>query len=92
MLVFGLLLSLCPIYCVAVKTRLTWVNGIGYTLEHMEESKNDISRFFGHKVEYCHNPTSMKNDDDFVGYIGDLSQAGTQKLGKVTEEVNLLVK
>jgi hypothetical protein len=82
----------CPLFSMAVKTRLTWVNGIGYTIEHMEVAKRDLSKFFKHKIDSCHNPTSMKNDDDMVGYLGDLSQAGTQKLGKVTEEVNLLVK
>ena len=74
------------------KTRLTWVNGIGYNIEHMKQGQKQISKLFGgKKVEFCHNPTSMSNEDDMVGYLGDLTQAGTQKLGRVTEEVNLLV-
>ena len=88
----GWFLATCPPFSTAVKTRLTWVNGIGYSLEHMEEGKRELAKIFAQKIEYCHNPTSMKNDDDLVGYLGDLSQAGTQKLGKVTEEVNLLVQ
>lgn len=74
------------------KTRLTWVNGIAYGLHHMEAEKHNISKFFGGKaVEYCHNPTSMSNDDDLFGYYTDLTQAGTQKLGRMTAEVNMLV-
>ena len=42
-------------------------------------------------MEYCHNPTSMLHEDDFKGYLGDLTQAGTQKLGWITEEVESLV-
>jgi hypothetical protein len=76
-----------------VRTRLTWVNGIGYTLENMEDGQKEISKLFGGKaVLYCHNPTSMANEDDMAGYLGDLTQAGTQKLGRITEEVNTLVE
>ena len=76
----------------ARKTRLTWVNGIGYNIDHMIDGQKRISDLFGGKrVEFCHNPTSMSSEDDMVGYMGDLTQAGTQKLGRVTEEVNLLV-
>lgn len=77
----------------AAKTRLTWVNGIGYSLDHMEHGQKEISKLFGGKqVEYCHNPTAMSSEEDFLGYLNDLSQAGTQKLGMITEEVNSLVK
>mmetsp|Transcript_10248 Transcript_10248/g.18647 ORF Transcript_10248/g.18647 Transcript_10248/m.18647 type:complete len:108 (+) Transcript_10248:156-479(+) len=76
-----------------IKSRLTWVNGIAHTLKHMEDSKIQISQLFGGKpVIYCHNPTSMSHDDDMFGYIGDLTQAGTQKLGRITEEVENLVR
>ena len=74
------------------KTRLTWVNGIGYNMQHMIEGQQEISILFSKHVEFCHNPTSMSTEDDLVGYLGDLTQAGTQKLGRVTKEVNLLVK
>lgn len=77
----------------ARKTRLTWVNGVGYNLVHMEEGQQVISKLFGGKrVRYCHNPTAMSGDDDTFGYIGDLTQAGTQKLGRITQEVDTLVK
>lgn len=76
----------------ARRTRLTWVNGIAHSVEHMEEGRVFISeRFGGKRVVYCHNPTSMKHDDDFLGYFTDLGQAGTQKLGYITAEVNTLV-
>jgi hypothetical protein len=70
------------------KTRLTWVNGIGYRYDHMEEEAPFISRFFGGKrVDFYHNPTAMSSDDDVAGYYRDLTQAGAQKLGRITEEV-----
>ena len=92
--VWGLLVVVIrPMGCHAVrKTRLTWVNGIAYGLHHMEEGRQGISKIFGGKpVIYCYNPTSMSHDDG-VGYLGDLTQAGTQKLGRVTKEVDVLVK
>jgi len=74
------------------KTRLTWVNGIGHSLDHMEEGKEYISERFGGKdVTYCWNPTSMTHDEDVSGYIKDLTQAGTHKLGLITSEVEQLV-
>ena len=75
------------------RTRLTWVNGIGYNLQHMKQAQPIISKMFGGKyVEFCHNPTSMSTEDDLIGYLGDLTQAGSQKyLGRITNEVNLLV-
>jgi hypothetical protein len=59
----------------------------------MGEGQKGISKLFGgKKVLFCHNPTSMVNDEDMAGYLGDLTQAGTQKLGRITEEVNALVQ
>jgi hypothetical protein len=59
----------------------------------MEAAKGDISKLFGGKpVVYCHNPTAMSHDEDMIGYIGDLTQAGTQKLGRITAEVDNLVR
>ena len=43
----------------AARTRLTWVNGIGYSLENMETGQIEISKMFGGKrVEYYHNVCS----------------------------------
>jgi len=40
----------------AARTRLTWVNGIGYSLDHMKSGQVEISKIFGgKKVEFCHN-------------------------------------
>jgi hypothetical protein len=76
----------------AIPTRLTWANGIGHSLEHMEHGQAQISKLFGGKrVEYCHNPTAMAHADDYIGFVGDLSQATTQKLGLITDEVTQLV-
>ena len=59
----------------------------------MEDGKQVISDMFGGKeVEYCHNPTAMAHDEDYVGFSTDLWQAGTQKLGWITAEVNELVR
>lgn len=75
------------------KTVLTWVNGIGYNLEHMDHGQRGISKLFGGKqVLFCHNPTAMAHDDDMKGYLGDLTQAGAQKLGRITSEVDALAK
>jgi hypothetical protein len=75
------------------RTRLTWVNGIGYNLEHMDAGQKEISKLFGgKKVMFFHNPTAMATEDDMKGWMGDLTQAGTQKLGQITEEVNALVE
>jgi len=76
----------------APKTRLTWVNGVGYNLGHMDMGSKEISDFFGgENVDWCHNPTMMASEDDMRGYISDLTQAGTQKMGRITSEVNTLV-
>jgi len=77
----------------STKTRVTWVNGIGHTKEHMENGGEQMTLMFGGKqVEFCHNPTAMIREDDYVGFLGDLTQAGTQKLGRITAEVDELVK
>jgi hypothetical protein len=75
------------------KTVLTWVNGIGFNMGHMTNGQSSLSAIFGNRpVLFCHNPTAMVNEDDTFGYIGDLTQATTQKLGKITAEVDELVK
>jgi hypothetical protein len=77
----------------ARKTRLTWVNGIAHNLDHMEEGEKFISKLFaGKPIVYCHNPTAMEHDEDVKGYLFDLTQAGQQKLGVSTAEVDTLVK
>jgi hypothetical protein len=77
------------VHAIPRKTRLVWVNGIGYRPDHMDEEAPFISRFFGGKhVDFFHNPTAMTNEDDVAGYYRDLTQAGTQKLGRITEEVD----
>lgn len=53
------------------RTRISWVNGIGYSIDHIRKEKKEISKLFGgKKVWYCFNPTSMSHDDDLVGYLG----------------------
>ena len=93
-LIFFTLLTHQPSIGYARRTRLTWINGVGYSLEHGEEEKRQISRLFGGQhVHFCYNPTSMAHDDDTMGYVfGDLAQAGTQKLGRLTTEVDGLVE
>ena len=60
---------------------------------HIDAEQKVISDLFGgKKCEFCHNPTSKKHEQDTVGYLGDLTQAGTQKLGRNTPEVEVLVK
>lgn len=75
------------------RTRVTWVNGIAHRLDHMIEGQACISKLFGGKpIIYCHNPTAMKSDQDNLGYLTDLSQAGQQKyFGMITAEVDSLV-
>lgn len=76
----------------AIRTQLTWVNGIGHNLEHMDLPTSVIQDLFGGSdPEFCHNPTAMTSEEDYMGYLGDLTQAGTQKLGRITAEVNSLV-
>lgn len=88
-----LLLFLLVVAIESRKTRLTWVNGIAYLPIHMEEGEVFISKLFGgEKVRFCYNPTKQVHDEDTYGYLSDLTQAGTQKLGVVTAEVNTLAQ
>ena len=74
------------------RTIITWVNGIGHNVSHMIDGQQMLSQIFGNRpIEYCHNPTNMASEYDTFGYIGDLTQCTTQKLGKITSEVNQLV-
>jgi hypothetical protein len=75
------------------RTRVTWVNGIAHRLDHMLEGQACISKLFGGTpIIYCHNRSAMKSDQDNIGYLTDLSQAGQQKyFGFITEEVDSLV-
>jgi hypothetical protein len=41
---------------------------------------------------FCHNPTAMAHEEDVKGYLSDLSQAGQHKLGRITAEVDNLVR
>jgi hypothetical protein len=67
--------------------------GIAYHLDHMEEGKEFITKLFGgEKVTFCYNPTKQAHIEDLYGYVSDLTQAGTQKLGMITSEVNALVQ
>lgn len=82
-----------PVVVQGRAARLTWVNGIAYHWDHMEEGEEVISKLFGgEKVRFCYNPTKQVHYEDTYGYLSDLTQAGTQKLGMVTEEVNTLVQ
>lgn len=59
----------------------------------MVEGQVKISEFFaGKPVVFCHNPTAMEHEDDLKGYWKDLTQASQQKLGRITAEVDNLVK
>ena len=65
----------------------------GHNLDHMENGQISLSSIFGNRpVEFCHNPTAMSSEDDTMGYIGDLTQCTTQKLGRDSDEVHELVK
>lgn len=76
--------DISPEYCICCSS---------YTLEHMVEGQYALSKYFGGKpIRFCHNPTSMAHEDDVRGYLTDLSQAGQQKLGRITAEVNTLVQ
>jgi len=81
-------------YLTKPKTIVSWINGIGHNLDHMSSGQTSLSRIFGGKtIRFCHNPTAMANEDDTMGYIGDLKQATSQKMFlKITNEVNVLVK
>jgi len=59
----------------------------------MNNGQINISSIFGNRpVLFCHNPTAMTNEDDTMGWVGDFTQATTQKLGKITTEVDELVR
>ncbi|KAG7373657.1 hypothetical protein IV203_034381 [Nitzschia inconspicua] len=65
---------------------------IGYSEEHMALEAPQLSQLFGGTpIDFYHNPTAMVSDDDVTGYYRDLTQAGTQKLGRITKEVDGLV-
>ncbi|KAL7558094.1 hypothetical protein ACA910_020044 [Epithemia clementina (nom. ined.)] len=57
----------------------------------MKDGQEKLSQLFGAPVQYCYNPTSQSHFEDVFGLFGDLTQAGTQKLGRITNEVNSLV-
>lgn len=71
---------------------LSWINGIAYIRGYADQEKEVLERLFGAKVHFCYNPTKMTNDQDVIGFMNDLTQAGTQKLGRLTGEVEYLVK
>lgn len=58
----------------------------------MDEGSEPISARFNANVDFCHNPTAMTTETDYVGFLGDLTQAGYHKLGKITQEVDTLVE
>ena len=71
---------------------LSWINGIAYIRGYAEEEQKVLERLFGAKVHFCYNPTKMTNEQDVIGFMNDLTQAGTQKLGRLTGEVDFLVQ
>lgn len=72
------------------RTKLTWINGIGFNLDHMQHGQQSLSYIFGRPISYYHNPTAMASEEDKFGYLNDLTQAGQQKLGRITAEVDEL--
>ncbi|KAL9188151.1 hypothetical protein ACHAXT_006529 [Thalassiosira profunda] len=75
------------------RTRLTWVNGIAHLPRHMDDPTLVISAAFGSvDVDYCHNPTSMTSESDYLGFVKDGIQAGAHQRGKITPEVDMLVE
>jgi hypothetical protein len=92
-LVFAFVLLCLPCASTARRTRLTWVNGIGHHLQHMEDGEEKISSYFGGEpVLLCYNPTSQAHDEDMLGYVGDLAQAAAQLVGRITAEVDALAQ
>ena len=74
------------------KTKLTWVNGIAHRPEDMLDPTLVISMAFGNvPVDYCHNPTSMTSEVDYIGFMKDAFEARTNQLGRITPEVDILV-
>lgn len=76
----------------AYAVHLSWINGIAYIRGYADQEQKVLERLFGVKVHFCYNPTKMTNDQDVLGFMNDLTQAGTQKLGRLTGEVEYLVK
>ncbi|KAL7500946.1 hypothetical protein ACHAWT_009704 [Skeletonema menzelii] len=76
------------------RTKLTWVNGIAHLPEHMSDPTFVISTIFGGvNVDYCHNPSSMTSESDYLGFVKDGIQASTHvMMGRLTPEVDLLVE
>jgi hypothetical protein len=83
-------LSLADSLFLPTKTKLTWINGIGFNLDHMQDGQQSLSYIFGRPISYYHNPTAMASEEDKFGYLNDLAQAGQQKLGRITSEVDEL--
>jgi len=74
------------------RTKLTWVNGIAHLPEHMSDPTYIISSAFGNvDVDYCHNPSSMTSESDYIGFLRDGIQASGHQMGRVTREVDVLV-
>lgn len=75
------------------RTKLTWVNGIAHLKEHMVDPTFVISTIFGNvKVDYCHNPSCMTSEADYIGFLKDATQASTHQMGRITPEVDSLVE
>lgn len=75
------------------RTKLTWVNGIAHMPEHMTDPTFVISAAFGNvAVDYCHNPSSMTSESDYIGFVKDGIQASTHQMGRITPEVENLVE
>lgn len=73
-------------------TRVTWVNGIAHLEEHMADPTFIIATVFGNvPVDYCHNPSSMTTESDYIGFLKDGLQASTHQWGRITPEVDTLV-
>jgi hypothetical protein len=52
-----------------------------------------ISSAFGNvDVDYCHNPTAMSSESDYIGFVKDGIQASTHQMGRITPEVDNLVE
>lgn len=71
---------------------ISWINGIAYSPEVAEKECQELSNiFFRLPIHSCYNPSSMRHATDRWGYVQDLTQAGTQLLGRHTAEVSALV-
>lgn len=74
-------------------TRVTWVNGIAHLEAHMADPTFIIATVFGNvPVDYCHNPSSMTTESDYIGFLKDGIQASTHQWGRITPEVDTLVE